>query len=429
MAKPALHVVAAAALLCLGAPAAHAQEFAREAAAARELQQMCRGDGGRLWGASLCGPLLVADPATRRVWASQRDGQGVLQLRGEGWAGQLPNAVPIANAALDWAGQRWTMLMAPLPEDPVERRVLLAHEAWHRVQQTIGLQAQNSDCAHLETERARYLLRLEMRALAVALRSNASARRRAAQHALAFRMARLTEFPPAAAGEASLDRNEGLAAYTGVKLGAEDPDIYAARTLDQYDAHDAYARAYAYATGPAYGLLLDQYRPEWRRELGRYAPADVLTMAVGGGSLSVRDLREAAERYGGPTMAAEERARAEEKRAQIAEMQRRYVEGPRLELPLEAMQFEFDPNQVTPVEGLGSFYRTLTLRDVWGEFRATEGAVISADFRRLTAAAPLPGGLTGPGWRLLLNPGFRVIPTINGAWSIEQAPAEPPSAP
>jgi hypothetical protein len=70
------------------------------------------------------------------------------------------------------------------------------------------------------------------------------------------------------------------------------------------------------------------------------------------------------------------------------------------------MQFEFDPTQVTPLEGLGSFYRRLTLRDRWGELVAAEGAVIDPTFTRLTAAAPAPDGVSGPGWRLRLNPGF-----------------------
>jgi hypothetical protein len=60
------------------------------------------------------------------------------------------------------------------------------------------------------------------------------------------------------------------------------------------------------------------------------------------------------------------------------------------------------------VEGLGNFYSQLTLRDVWGELTAAQGAVIDPSFTRLTAAAPGPGGLAGPGWRLRLNPGFGV---------------------
>jgi hypothetical protein len=187
---------------CLAAPAT-AQDHLLSASAAAELREMCQADNGRLWGADLCGPLMVVDPATRRVWTSQRDAAGLLQPAGAGWIGGLPVGVPVANTTIEWAGVRWIQLLAPLPADPTHRRVLLAHEAWHRVQLAIGLAAQPSDCAHLERERARTLMRLEFRALGTALRSSGRGRREAATAALLFRAARLSEFPGAAGQEAS----------------------------------------------------------------------------------------------------------------------------------------------------------------------------------------------------------------------------------
>lgn len=399
---------AIAAALCIASPA-EAQRYALERAAADELLTMCRADSGQLWRVSLCGPLIIVDPATRSAWASQADENGALGRADEGgWVGVLPQGVPVANSAVTWSGVRWIMLVGPLPRDAQQRRVLLAHEAWHRIQEQIALAARTADAPHLETERGRYFLRLEMRALAVALRSRADARTRAAQEALLFRAARLAEFPTASAVEAALDRNEGLAAYTGVRLGAEQPDIYAARTLDLYDTQQAFARTYAYATGPAYGLLLDDHVEDWRRDLGTHAPADVLATATPPPRLRPREIRRAAERYGGPDIAVEERDRAIAQRSRIADLRQRFAQGPRLELPLRQMQFEFDPAQVIPIEGLGTFYNRLTLRDAWGELVAAEGALIDAASTRATAATPNPGGLSGPGWRLRLNPGYAV---------------------
>jgi hypothetical protein len=411
-------------LLSLAAPAA-AQDALLSAAAAAELREMCQADRGRLWAVNLCGPLIIVDPATRGAWASQADGAGVLRANGAGWMGALPDGVPMANTSVEWAGQRWIMVLAPLPQDAEDRRVVVAHEAWHRAQGAIGLASQSSDCGHLETERARYFLRLEFRALATAMRSRGSARRRAAREALVFRAARLAQFPQAAAQEAALDRNEGLASYTGVKLGAgENADMYAARTLDEYDRHEAYARAYAYASGPAYGLLLDQYRPDWRPALGDSAPADLLAAAIRARAPEPSRVARAAARYGGQSIAAEERQRAEAQRVRIAELRARFAGGPRLEIGLRQSQFEFDPLAVTPVEGLGSVYRTMTLRDRWGELRATEGALISADFTRLTVAQPGPDGRSGPGWTLALSPGF-VVSQPDAAGVVRIIPAPP----
>jgi len=422
-------LIAAACLTLFAMPAA-AQDYSRQAAAAADFQAMCRADAGRLWSASLCAPLIIVDARTRVTWATQRDDAGVLSLTADGgWAGVLPEGAPIANTTVNWGGVRWIMVVGPLPEDATARRVLIMHEAWHRLQESIGLPMHNVNAAHLETERGRHLMRLELRALSTAMMSSGRARRTAARDALSFRLARFAAFADARTQEAALDRNEGLASYTGVKLGAADgAHLFAARTLNDYDQHEAFARAYAYASGPAYGLLLDEFAPGWRSNLAASAPADLLVGPVRAGVLTTRNLQRRGERYGGPQIAAEERARAQARRLLIAGMRARFAEGPRLELPLAQIQFEFDPERVTPVEGLGSVYQTLVLRDLWGEFRATDGALISENFALLTAAAPAPSGLYGPGWTLSLASGYRVgLP--DGAGVIRVEPIPPPSSP
>ena len=192
--------------LAVCASPALAQDYRLQTAAAGELQQMCGADAGQLWGASLCGPLLVVDANTRQVWATQRDNLNALTLSaGGGWAGTLPQGVPVANTTVDWGGVRWIMVVGPLPDDATTRRVLVAHESWHRVQASIGLPMQNAIAEHLETERGRYLLRLEMRALSTAMLSSGRARRNAVKDAIAFRMARLATFQEASAAEGALD--------------------------------------------------------------------------------------------------------------------------------------------------------------------------------------------------------------------------------
>ena len=38
-----------------------------------EFDELCRSDGGELWGVSLCGPILLVDPATRAVAGDRAD--------------------------------------------------------------------------------------------------------------------------------------------------------------------------------------------------------------------------------------------------------------------------------------------------------------------------------------------------------------------
>ncbi len=422
----AYRLLALAALALVASPA-WAQSTRPEATAAGEFLQLCRQDNGSLWGANLCGPLLVANPTSRRAWANEPDRERQLSPEGEGWAGTLPQGVPIANTSVEWAGVRWIMVMGPLPEDATERRVLLLHEAWHRVQGQLGLDAAAANCDHLEEPRAREWLRLEMRALGTALRSSGHAREQALEEALQFRAARLRDFPDARAQESALDRNEGLAAYTGVRLGATSPETYAARLLDRYDTRESYVRTYAYATGPAYGLLLDQFVRDWRQQARAGAtPADLLVAQLRVQSLSARQLQRLGGRYNRSTIATEENARAETLRERLLALRTRFAAGPRLEIALSQAQFEFDPGGVTAIGGLGSHYNALTLRDAWGELRATEGAVISADWTKVIVAQPGADGLSGPGWSLTLSSEYHVVdPDPAGVRRIEATPLPP----
>jgi len=411
-------ILALAAVFGFAAPAS-AQTRSREAAAFAALREACEADNGALWGVRLCGPLRIVDPQTRAVWASQQDDGGLLQRRADGgWTGVLPEGVPVANSTVEWAGVRWIMIMQPLSEDPVELRVLVLHESWHHIQDTLGLPARESQNAHLETEMGRYYLRLEMRALSTALLSSGRARREAAADALLFRAARHAAFPAAAAAETALDRNEGLASYTGVRLALGDgADAYAARSLDGQDGSTVFSRTYAYRTAPAYGILLDQRSRGWRRALGDSAPADLLARAIRVREPTRRRVADRAERYGGPEIAAEERRWAEARRVRVEGLRRTFSENPRLELPISRIQLEFDPGQVEQIEGLGTLYGVITARDAWGEVRVVGGAVIAEDFSHLILPAPNPDRLSGAGWALALDPAFTVAaePDQSGA--------------
>ena len=106
----------AALMMALASPA-----FAQEAMDARavfdQAEAICQADDGALWGVSLCGPVLIVDPATRQAVASQPGDSDALTETDGVFTGVLPDDVMIANTAVEWDGVRWTMLMAPLPEE------------------------------------------------------------------------------------------------------------------------------------------------------------------------------------------------------------------------------------------------------------------------------------------------------------------------
>lgn len=399
-------------------PAMAAPDPATAAYVFEQAGRLCMADAGQLWGVSLCGPMMIVDPADRVLIANQGDPGRQLAGVDALFTGVLPPEVVLANTRVEWSGAAWTQLLWPLPQEPALLRVFLAHELFHRVQAGLGLARAEAGNRHLDTLEGRYLLQLEWRALAQALMADQDAARRARiADALALRHARRQLFPGSDAEEAALEINEGLAEYTGVRVGLANPEqrrahgVYAlARFLDA----PSFVRSFAYASGPAYGLLLDQADPRWRGRLGPDADLGTLLAAA----LQVAPppapaMHAITGRYdpGGELRTAEE-ARERERMARLAAWRASLVDGPVLVLPLVAARLQFNPQTLAALDGVGTVYPTLRLTDHWGELRVDGGAaLLHADRKRATVALPREGdGTSGEGWSLVLEPGWKIVP-------------------
>ncbi len=242
---------------------------AKAQAAFVEAQELSAKDNGRLWGKPLYGPMLFVDPATRAAVANGPDVGGVLHPDGGVYVGVLPKDVVVANTAVEWQGKRWTMVMWPLPQNSQPRDRLLAHELFHRLQPDLSIPLANPENAQLDTLEGRVWLQLEWRALAVALVESGAAQTQAIRDALAFATHRHELFPGSAETERSLTLNEGLAEYTGVAASAPDAASGRWRAITRLTSPEAdtFVRSFAYASGPAYGLLLDERLPGWRSQI------------------------------------------------------------------------------------------------------------------------------------------------------------------
>lgn len=374
-------------------------------------------DGGKLWGKPLYGPMIFADPQTREVVANEADPEGKLVAKDGVWVGKLPPEVGIANTATQWAGKRWTMVMWPLPDAPAIRTQLMLHECWHRIQDEIGLPAARQDNNHLDTRDGRIWLRLEWRALAVALISWGPERKQAVADALLFRAYRRSMFPTATTQEDRMELHEGMAEYTGVRmmgLGDWSRRSYMAGRLKINALKPSYPMSFAYETGPAYGLLLDMQDKPWRPGLKPGDSLSGLLQAFESVTLPADLAAQAqirANAYDGKQVFDEEEKRDTERKALIAKYRKLLVDGPVLELPLVKNNYSYDPNQVFPLADLGLLLPETYVADDWGVIEVKKGALLSAKGGKLFVSAPTSAdGLQGDGWKLTLKPGWKVAP-------------------
>jgi hypothetical protein len=186
-----------------------------------------------------------------------------------------PRVLGLVNAPIQWGGATWGAYIWDFVVNatPRGRNELFLHELFHGVQPQLGLRVPALASEHLDAVDGRYWLRLEWRALARALRESGKERDLAVREALAFRRARRMLYPASVESERATEITDGLASYTGTVLAAQSASEAIASAVDRLataEAQDSFVRTFAYASGPAYGLLLDATSSGWTRRGARH---------------------------------------------------------------------------------------------------------------------------------------------------------------
>jgi hypothetical protein len=328
-------------------------------------------------------------------------------------SGERPRFLGFANAAVEWGGTRWaTYVWSFVPaDDRVRRGEIMIHELFHRIQPELGLTTQTVGNPHLDTVEGRYWLQLEWRALAQALRLSGRQRRAAIRDALLFRATRHGMFPNARESERVEEIREGLAQYTATVIAAPsvaDAADSAIAQLAAAEKDETFVQMFAYASGSAYGILLDEASRGWRQRVQASSNLAQMLMVA----LDVEPAANAtlsARRYGGRELRAAEERREDQRRNRLLELRRRFVVGPVLVLPGGGAG-SFDARGATPIPGSGTVYFSrYRITADWGSLDAKDGVLVSDDLSRRTVPAPVRidgATITGDGWTVILAPGW-----------------------
>lgn len=406
----------------------HAQEIdtATALSALRDARTMCEADRGELWKKSLCGPIALVDRQTRLVIANDTvPGRRFVRL-GDAYLSTLPANQYVANTSFPWGGRTWTMVALPLPKDRYARAGLVMHESFHREQAALGLRQLDALNNHLDMRPGRTWLRLEYRALARALDAlpNTESARHHAESALIFRAQRRSIYPGSDSLEATLEIQEGLPEYTGqrlaMRLTGEGP-ARVARYVRDYEANTpTFVRAFAYGTGPALGVLLDQFSPGWRdavrtrRDLSALL-AQSINFKTPAPQILGSAARARAQEYGWAELDRAEAARDSARAPAMREYRARLQDGPTITLTQspDSLSWSFDPTELIGFDLSSAVYPSGNFSAGWGKLTVERGGVLVAnDLSRIrigVPAAPIAPGdrtISGDGWTLVLNPGW-----------------------
>jgi hypothetical protein len=370
----------------------------------KEATELCERDAGRLWGVSLCGPMVIFDPSTGTRATSQPEPEG-----------PPPRFPGQADGPVSWGGSRWFAFPVwMLPENDADaRQQNMLHGLFHRIQPELGLITDDGANEHLDTLEGRFLMQLEWRALRRAVESSGDDQAEAIADALAFRRERRRLFPGAADNERRDEIREGLASYTGIAAWAKSPaDAKRAAAAALGGGEGSLVGNFEAASGPAYGVLLDDLMPAWRRQLPATSDlGDLLASATD--TQPTTDVAVAAARYDGATLRTAEEARDRAQQIRVAEIRRRFVDGPVLTMPAGGSGTS-DTRGSVGIPGVGTvLFNNFTLSSQWGRLNADSGVLRAADGKTLSVpvTGPLEGTtLQGDGWSAMLNTGWVVRP-------------------
>lgn len=372
-----------------------------------------------IWNKPLYGPTMFVNPQSREVWGNMPDDQGVLKPDDGIYKGTLPNDIIIANTAINWQGEKWSVILWPLPQNHDERLNLVMHESFHRIQASLGLPDRSPTINHLATLDGRIYFLLELQALKAALAKPVSQRKADLANALLFREKRRRLFPATFGNEQLLEMNEGLAEYTGVILGRQKDSVreHLYQVINGADKTKSLIRSMAYVTGPIYGYLLYQKAPRWTQQVDSNSSFPALISKYYRVDLPPGDINTkiaaSMELYNGDAIIADEKLKEAEHQKQVSQYTELFTRKPVLTITSVNMNIGFNPSNLFDLGDFGTIYPTAQVKDAWGELEVTGGGMLMKDWKLISLPVsndikPGESHIESPGWKLTLKPGWKI---------------------
>ena len=235
----------------------------------KETKALCFKDNGILWGRTLDVPVLLIDKENGKIYSNKNSKKLELLSYNDIYTGTLPDFVDVIKGPAKIGNQIWAVIPLPLPEDKIERQCIIIHEAFHCVQPEIDLKPKPYNNNHMDEMEARFWLKLEWKALELALQSEGENKKQAITDAICFRHYRRALYSKCNGCENRFEIYEGMAEYTAQKICRNDKDLkaYLQNQLQSMWKSPSFVNCFAYFSGPVYAYLLDNTETNWRPHL------------------------------------------------------------------------------------------------------------------------------------------------------------------
>ncbi|MDR1056098.1 MAG: hypothetical protein LBL90_09855 [Prevotellaceae bacterium] len=358
-----------------------------------------------LWGVQLSAPVILIDHMKNKMYFTAIDNGQVEPLKEEAW----DNKVPLANSYFNYNGKNHiTIVYDALLHSSCEDRVnLLAHEIFHSYQKGLGLPNAASMNYHMDEPVGRALLQIEIQTLRKALQGDLQS----LYDALYVKKYRQSLYPEN--NEEAYELNEGLAEYTGSKIGIKNLNDYITKRF-VYNKNVGYTNGFGYITGAAYAYLLDDIYPGWQYDKELIKGMTHLLAKVDPRYNIVVDsvyLNKLFLAYNYEQILADEYKELQSF-GDIASFENLLKpEAEKVVIPNNGVNFTFNPNDRVIALSDAVLLRNMTVSSEWGKVKVNSGMIRLNNWRAFYL--PPPTGINGntvkgDNYEITLNPGWKL---------------------
>lgn len=386
----------------------------------KDIQDICYSDNGKLWGRNLYGPVMFVERSSRRITANMSDSQGILKLKDGVYIGIFPKELVLTDGPVVFGGTKFAMVALPPEEDRYRIQTRSLHALYHLYQESLGVKTEIFNIMSMDDKEGRLWLKLEWRALKKAITTLGDERQNAIRDALVFRCTNRELYKNSSNDAVRFETHEGLATFTHAKLLADSAIQVKTKILEYLDwfyQMPSYARSYGLIHGALYAALLEDKGYDFTSIKSDTVDLGRLVMEAYNIKLPVicRDVSGSlAFSYGIDEINREEEKRLSEIQASLRKQLSTFTEKTVVFLELESPYFDFEPENIHPLDTMGTLYSSMRVSDNWGKLTVDKGGcLVSNNYKHLRLSAK---GLTteknhvsGEGWLLVLNDGWEIV--------------------
>lgn len=384
------------------------------------IKDLSNKNDGSIWGANLYGPIMLIERGSRKIVANQPDSEGVLRERDGVFTGIYPAEMVINNSSVYFGKTQYALVPLPQNEDPYRIAYRSFRGLFMCFKEQTGYSKSGYNTSMMDEKNSRMWLKLEWNALRKAVTLDGEERQLAIRDALIFRGSIMEQYPKFASDATRFENYEGLTTFTATLLACDSPEEAQQRLLENLEnayGFQSYAQSYGYINGALFSWLL--YQKDFDFSVIKSENVD-LSMLVK--ELYQIELPEVCRDVAGSVAMNYDLEKIKDEEALFQEQQRErkkrqistFTDKPVVFLELQSPYFDFEPEDINPLDTLGTIYSRMRVSDNWGKLTVEDGGCLVSDnlgHIRITAKGfkRNKNRLEGDGWNLILNSDWEIV--------------------